>query len=80
MMMNFAKWPVELIRVNQILTTAKMLWWAVKDKRHNLGVNKGEGMYWQGTDNTHRPYGPLDEGPRQLAEGVPHACIARWAN
>ena len=36
-------------------------------------------MYWQGADNTHLWYGPLDEGPRQLAEGVPHACIARCA-
>ena len=53
-----------------------MLWCAVKDNRHNLGVNEGQGIYWQGTDNTHRRYGPQDEGPRQLAEGVPHAYIA----
>ena len=53
-----------------------MLWCAIKDNTHNLGVNEGQGMYWQGADNTHRRYGPPDEGPRQLAEGVPHACKA----
>ena len=36
-------------------------------------------MYWQGADHTHHRYGPADEGPQQLAKGVPHACIARWA-
>ena len=56
-----------------------MLWCAIKDNTHNLGVNEGQGMYWQGADNTHRRYGLPDEGPRQLAEGVPHACIARRA-
>ena len=34
-------------------------------------------MYWQGADNTHRQYGPLDEGPQHVAKGVPHACNAR---
>ena len=47
-----------------------MLWCAVKDNRHNLGVNEGQGMYWRGADNTHRRYGPPDEGPRQLAEAM----------
>ena len=56
-----------------------MLRCAIKDNTHYLGVNEGQGMYWQGADNTHRRYGPPDEGPRQLAEGVPHACIARRA-
>ena len=59
--------------------TLLMLWCAIKDNTHNLGVNEGQGMYWQGADNTHRWYGPPDEGPWQLAEGVPHACIARRA-
>ena len=56
-----------------------MLWCTVKDNRHDLGVNEGQGMYWQGMDNSHGLYGPPDEGPRHLVEGVTHDCIARRA-
>ena len=56
-----------------------MLWRAEKTRDDIVG-NSGQGIYWQGSDKTHRP----DETHRMgglgtwcHAEGVPHACTAR---
>ena len=56
-----------------------MLWRAEKT-RDDVVRNSGQGIYWQGSDITHRP----DETNRmgglgiwRHAEGVPHACTAR---
>ena len=50
---------------------------------HKLGINEGAGnVLALGMDNTctYSPFGtPGDEGPKYLAKGVPHACIARLA-
>ena len=55
-----------------------MLWRAERTRDHAVG-NSGQGMYWQGSDKTHRPdkthrMGGL--GTWRHAEGVPHACTA----
>ena len=59
--------------------THLMLWRAERTRDHVVG-NSGQGMYWQGSDKTHRPdkthrMGGL--GTWRHAEGVPHACTAR---
>ena len=56
-----------------------MLWRAEKTRDDVVG-NSGQGIYWQGSDITHRPdethrMGGL--GTWRHAEGVPHACTAR---
>ena len=62
-------------KIKLMITIKLMLRCAIKDNRHNLGVNEGQGMYWQGADNTHRGYGPPDEGPWQLAVGGGASCL-----
>ena len=59
--------------------TCLILWRAEKTRDDIVG-NSGQGIYWQGSDITHRPdethrMGGL--GTWRHAEGVPHACTAR---
>ena len=56
-----------------------MLWRAEKTRDDEVG-NSGQGIYWQGSDITHRPdetYRMGGLGTWRHAEGVPHACTAR---
>ena len=63
----------------KIFVLLLMLWRAEKTRDDIVG-NSGQGIYWQGSDITHRPdethrMGGL--GTWRHAEGVPHACTAR---
>ena len=49
-----------------------MLWRAERTQDHVVG-NSGQGMYWQGSDKTHRPDKPTGRGAS--AHGaIPRGC------
>ena len=70
-----------LANINLYFTLkSHLLLWRRETTRDDVVGNSGQGIYWQGSDITHRPdethwMGGL--GTWRHAEGVPHACTAR---